>query len=71
MKSRIRKGIAYKENTIIFGKVLCTHCGSDTELIHIEMTIADPDKPWNSWETIICRDCYKDLPSIENEKESD
>lgn len=48
-----------QENYIIYGKVICTHCGSDYfyhELMHVR-TPFDTD-------TIICKTCFKkEIPS--------
>ena len=52
----------FKEDVIIFGKVLCTWCGSNCELIHIEVSKIRNDKKPESYDTIICKECFKDLP---------
>jgi len=47
-------------NCTIYGKVLCTHCGSDTNLAHINMVTNDLK---DQWETTLCIDCIKEIPS--------
>jgi hypothetical protein len=63
-----REGKVYRENVVIFGKVQCTHCGINTDLLHVEMSVVDSIRPWNSWDTIICKDCLHNLPSYEEEE---
>jgi hypothetical protein len=64
--------VFYKDYAIVFGKVLCTHCGSDSELLHVELSalkvIGDEIKV-KSYETTICKPCYKDLPEREDDNE--
>jgi hypothetical protein len=52
----------YKENCIVFGKVLCRSCGKDHDLIYIEKLTHDRK---DQWEDIICQECWEDLPSYE------
>jgi hypothetical protein len=33
--------IYYKDDATIFCKVICTHCGSDTELMHVNVSAID------------------------------
>jgi hypothetical protein len=63
----MREGKVYRENVVIFGKVLCDRCGINTDLIHVEMSVVDSTRAWNSWDEHICRDCLRDLPSREEE----
>jgi len=71
MKRKIQPHIAYKENAIVFGKVICTHCGSDTELLHVELSALSISKPIDSWDTIICRECFGKLPSLQDMEEEE
>lgn len=59
----------YKDETIVFGKVICTHCGINTDLLHVELSHISEYKKIYSHETIICRDCWENLPSLEDETE--
>lgn len=52
----------HKEDIIIFGKCLCTWCGSNTDLIHIEVSKIIKDKATEVYDTVICRECYRELP---------
>jgi hypothetical protein len=52
----------YKEDIIIFGRAICTWCGSRTDLIHVEVSKVRANKKPESYDTIICKDCFKDLP---------
>jgi hypothetical protein len=65
----MKQNIAYKENATVFGKVQCTHCGINTNLLHVELAVLTLSKPWESWDTVICKDCYAKLPSIQDESE--
>lgn len=56
----------YKEDIIIFGKVLCTWCGSFSDLMYIEVSKI---KPKIHFDTVICRECYKDIPHYEESEE--
>lgn len=51
----------YIENCTIYGRVQCTHCGSHTDIFHVEMITQDLK---DQWETTICKECLKDLPSV-------
>lgn len=62
----MNEGIVYKESTTVFGKVVCTHCGRTEDLMHVEMSAIHSSRPYNSFETIICKDCFNDLPSLKN-----
>lgn len=58
----------YIENCTIFGKVLCTHCGSDGGLAYIQMSTRDMK---DQWETVLCKACIKEIPSYHEENEND
>jgi hypothetical protein len=56
----------YKNDAIVFGKALCTYCGSDCELLHVELSTQNQDtKKISSHETLLCRTCYSELPDRE------
>jgi hypothetical protein len=62
--------IYYKNDAIIFCKAICTHCGSESELLHVELTAIETKNnkhKFHSNNTILCRDCYKDLPEKKEE----
>jgi hypothetical protein len=48
------------ENCTTFHKIVCAHCGSDNDLREIQMMTYDMK---DSWETVLCKDCIKDIPS--------
>lgn len=52
----------YKEDVIVFGKCLCTWCGSSFDLIHIEISPIRKDEKIQSQDTVICLECFKDIP---------
>lgn len=53
----------YKEDVIVFGKCLCTWCGSSFDLIHIEVSKIRKDQKPESFDTVICLECFKDIPN--------
>lgn len=59
----------YKDDATIFCKVVCTHCGSDTELMHVNLSAIDENKKIHSHDTVICRSCYRDLPEREDDSD--
>lgn len=59
----------YKDDAVIFGKVLCTHCGSDTDLMYVELNAYD-GKEFHTHNTELCRECYRALPTREEEEEA-
>jgi hypothetical protein len=68
--SRLDPKQVIRENCSIFGRVTCTTCGSNTGLAYIEMTTNDLK---DQWETILCSDCIKEIPSyhdLVNEEEA-
>ncbi len=59
----------YRDDAIIFCKVTCTHCGSDTELMHINLSARNEiNGSITSYDTVLCRGCYRELPSREEEE---
>jgi hypothetical protein len=64
--------VFYKNDSIVFGKVLCTHCGSDSELLHVELSalkVIGNYKKIESYETTLCKPCYRRLPEREDNNE--
>jgi hypothetical protein len=58
----------YKEDVIVFGKCLCIWCGSSFDLIHINISPVRKDKKPESYDTVICLECFRDIPD-NNERE--
>lgn len=59
--------VIYKENCIVFGRVTCTSCGTNTDLIHIEKQILKP--AISTFEDTICLACWKEMPSASDTME--
>lgn len=59
--------VIYKENCTVFGRVTCTSCGTNTDLIHIEKQILKPTI--STFEDTICLDCWKEMPSASDTME--
>jgi len=60
--------VIYKENCTVFGRVICTSCGINTNLIHIEKQILKP--VMETFDDIVCLDCWKEMPSASQTMES-
>lgn len=58
----------YIENCTFYGRVLCTQCGSNTDLSYVQMMTRDMK---DQWETVICRSCIQDIPSFDEETEEE
>jgi hypothetical protein len=61
----------YKDETTIFGRVVCTHCGINTNLLYVELSWLTENFGVKSSETVLCRDCWEDLPTLEDETENE
>lgn len=62
--------IYYKNDATIYCKAICTHCGADSKLLHVGLTAIENNETrykFHSTDTILCRDCYKDLPERDEE----
>lgn len=55
----------YKNDSIVYCKVVCTHCGSDQQLLHVNLSAIDENKKIHSHDTTLCKACYSDLPERE------
>lgn len=54
----------YIENCTLYGRVQCTHCGSNTELAYIGLCTQDLKE---QHETVLCKQCIKDIPSVHDD----
>lgn len=61
----MKQNRTYKEDLIIFGPVHCTWCGSNVDLIHVEVSKIRVNKSPEIFDTVICKECFKDLPDHE------
>lgn len=58
----MKSNLTYKEDIIIFGKVVCTWCGSQKDLMHIEVSKIRVNKVPEIHDTVICKECFNELP---------
>lgn len=61
----------YKDETTVFGIVTCTHCGINADLLHVELSWRTKNFGVQSNISILCRDCWNDLPELDDETNED
>jgi hypothetical protein len=69
MRNRAKPNVYYKEESTVYCKVQCRTCGSNHELLEVNLSCINDNGKIESFDSILCKSCYEDLPSLEDEPE--